>query len=719
MESQTDTQISGVSLLEYLQVIKRRRIVITQAFLVVACASVLNTMMSRPIYQAEARLLVDAPSTNLNSVDGSNPISGLLQITQPQSVNTQLEVLQSPALLSEVSRETRVPVNAIKVIHVVDTNVIQALVDSTNPQQAAAAANTLLSDYINQDIQRNLQKIQSTQQFVQQQSALAQRELNDSEARLENFKRKYHVADLTSERQQQIEHVGSLQASLEQQDAQLNSLNSQIGTDQSLLKKQSHYITQTPKATNPDIVATNGKIDDLLVQRKSLLQPGGYGPQAPAVKQIDAQVAALRARLRTLPALLTSETVNPNPEVDKLADEITDLEGQRAGARSQAAQTRQSLMRQQGTIGNYAEWEVQLDRLTRQHDLLTTQYTMLQDKLADLSVRVQAHNPPAAIIESATVPTQPISPTRLVSIIFGCIYGLFIGLCFGLIQEYLDDRINSADDAERLLQTPILGRVPMIKGGLPQLGSMEGFGPAAESYRILRTNINFAAIDAPLKTLVVTSTSPGEGKSTTALNLSIAMALDGRKVALVDTDLRRPTLHKLIGIPSVPGLTDVLVGQVDLDDILIENTDVPNLVAITCGLTPPNPSELLGSRRFQDFVEELKARYDIIIFDTPPVLVAADAPVLAAQMDGTVLVIEVGSTKNAAARRTLETLHRSRTNLLGICLNKLNIPSDGYYYYHGDRTKLLEDDHRRFDLLALDAGNENGEEAGTAKGNSR
>jgi len=269
------------------------------------------------------------------------------------------------------------------------------------------------------------------------------------------------------------------------------------------------------------------------------------------------------------------------------------------------------------------------------------------------------------------------------SILFSCLIGLFMGICLGLLQEFLDDRVNSIDDGVRYLDLPSLGVVPALSATDARLlPKMKGVDPAAESYRVLRTNIHFAAVDAPVRTLLVTSSNPGEGKSTTAANLAFAMALDGKQVILVDTDLRRPSIHKLLGYRSTPGVTDVLLGHTPLDDALVINEDLPNLKTLTAGSTPPNPSELLNSRTFRNLVGDMTSRADIVIFDSPPALVTADSAILASQLDGTVIVIETGQTKKAAVRRSIQLLRQARANVLGAAYNKTRAQDGGDYYYY-------------------------------------
>ena len=277
------------------------------------------------------------------------------------------------------------------------------------------------------------------------------------------------------------------------------------------------------------------------------------------------------------------------------------------------------------------------------------------------------------------------------SIVFACLIGLFVGVCLALMQEFLDDRINSVDEATRVLGLPALGSVPALTAAdahlLPQ---MQGLDPASESYRVLRTNIHFATVDAPARTLMVTSASPGEGKSTTAANLAFAMAMDGKKVLLVDTDLRRPSQHKLLDLPPVPGLTDVLLGHTPLAPHEI----MPGLSVLTAGSTPPNPGELLNSRKFRNLVDDLMAQADIVIFDSPPVLAAADAVILASQMDGTIMVVETGATKKGAARRTMQLLKQARATMLGVAYNKMRAHDGEGYYYNYQYTSPAIDGER-------------------------
>jgi protein-tyrosine kinase len=208
--------------------------------------------------------------------------------------------------------------------------------------------------------------------------------------------------------------------------------------------------------------------------------------------------------------------------------------------------------------------------------------------------------------------------------------------------------------------------------------------PITEQYRTLRTNIQFASVDAELKTILVTSTGPNEGKSTTIANLAIVFAQQGKKVLLVDTDLRKPTVHYTFLLNNVRGLTTILTKQSTLLDVVNE-TEIENLSVLSSGPIPPNPAELIGSIAMASFIEEAKTHFDLILFDTPPVLAVADAQILSNICDGTILVIASGSTEKDAALKSRDLLNSSKAKLLGTVLNKIKASDSQYYYYYGQK----------------------------------
>jgi len=204
--------------------------------------------------------------------------------------------------------------------------------------------------------------------------------------------------------------------------------------------------------------------------------------------------------------------------------------------------------------------------------------------------------------------------------------------------------------------------------------------PVAEAYRQLRTNIQFSTLDKPLKTLLVTSTGPEEGKSTTLANLAVTIAQTGSTVILADCDMRRPTIHQLFGIKNGTGLTSVLIDS-SAKDFPLEDSGIPNLRILPSGPLPPNPSELLGSRRMTELIDQLKAQADFVLFDSPPIIAVTDAAVLATKMDGVLLIIKAGVTKRELAKKAKDLLEKVNANLLGVVLNNVKYEVGPHYYY--------------------------------------
>lgn len=335
-----------------------------------------------------------------------------------------------------------------------------------------------------------------------------------------------------------------------------------------------------------------------------------------------------------------------------------------------------------------------------------------QSTYASLLLTVQGGSNYISIIEPAITPTAPISPKVLETVALAAAIGLALSLGGAFLIEYLDDTIKSPDDVERAVDLPTLGTIARIDGQeYPDklIAAVHPRSPITEAYRSLRTNIRFSALDSPLRTLMVTSPNPIEGKSVTLANLAVVMAQSGMRVVAVDTDLRRPVLHKVFGIDNSRGLSDAILdaendpdeethldGLFSLDSAVpgdrddeedgvlgcLKPTGIENLWVMSSGAVPPNPAEMLGSERMRGMIEQLKAQADIVLFDSPPVLAVTDAAVLATQLDGVLLVSDAGRTRRAMAQRAVEGLRKVNANVLGVVLNRLSSSHNGYSYYN-------------------------------------
>jgi non-specific protein-tyrosine kinase len=316
----------------------------------------------------------------------------------------------------------------------------------------------------------------------------------------------------------------------------------------------------------------------------------------------------------------------------------------------------------------------------------------LQQKLASyrstyasLLQTVQGGTNYISVIEPASTPGRPISPKVMETVGLAGAIGLVLAVGGVFLIEYLDDTIKTPDDVSKTVDLPTLGAIARIEGHeYPEklVSVTHPRSSISEAYRSLRTNVQFSAIDEPIRTLMVTSPNPIEGKSVTLANLAVVMAQSGLKVIAVDTDLRRPVLHKVFGLENEYGLSSALVNPNPGVDGHIQNTQVENLRVMTSGPLPPNPAEMLGSKSMRDTIERLRAEADIVLFDSPPVLAVTDAAVLASRLDGVLLVNDSGRTRRSMAQRAVEGLRKVSANLVGVVLNRLSSASGGYSYYH-------------------------------------
>lgn len=295
-------------------------------------------------------------------------------------------------------------------------------------------------------------------------------------------------------------------------------------------------------------------------------------------------------------------------------------------------------------------------------------------------------------VEAAALPSTPVSPRPALNLALGGILGLLLGVGYAVVRSIVDRRLRSPEDVERRFGVPIIGRLPMTKSAtetgllVSDAVDQESFG-IGESFRRLRSNLSYMNVDDPPRVIVVTSARPRDGKSTTAANLAAAISLSGQPVTLVDGDLRRPSVADKLGLVEGAGLTDVLIGQVDLEDVLQQHSRFTALQVLAAGSTPPNPSELLGSHAMQALLKEL-AEHGIVIVDAPPLLPVTDAAVLTRNSDGAIVVVSYGSTLDAELDECLRQLTAVKGHVLGVVFNRMPRRGAGYYAagsYYGQR----------------------------------
>jgi capsular exopolysaccharide synthesis family protein len=361
------------------------------------------------------------------------------------------------------------------------------------------------------------------------------------------------------------------------------------------------------------------------------------------------------------------------------------IQQQIAGLQDKIRKGEEEIRQLDDTIASATSARQIQDARSRQQQL-QEQISIWQSNYAQLSVNLQSSSTNfLSVVEPAQIPTGPSGSGTTTNMLLAAVIGLVLATGAAFLLEYLDDAIKSPDEIRRLLNVPTLGSIAQIEDNdhPDKLVTVhQPRSPVAEAYRMLRTNLQFSSVDKPLRTLLITSAVPGEGKSVTAANTAVIMAQSGKQVLLVDADLRRPSVHALFQVDDKVGLTTALLeDEADLSSLL-QTTDVPRLRVMATGPLPPDPSELLNSQHMTSLIESLLQEVDIVVFDTPPAVAVTDASVLAAKVDGVLLVIDCGHTRRGEARHSKEVLDAVGARVLGAVFNRAPLPHRSYTYYY-------------------------------------
>jgi len=345
-------------------------------------------------------------------------------------------------------------------------------------------------------------------------------------------------------------------------------------------------------------------------------------------------------------------------------------------------QTRKDITKKQNTLSTL-DSALEIAKTQAELKALEDKMASIQEIYSNLfaSTREAAFNT-LSVFDTAALPTKPIGPQKALIVLLAAVSGLVFAVGAAYFIEFLDDTIKNTDEISRLVDVPAIGYIGEIQGYKPTFVADQPRSPVADAFRGLRTNLEFMAVDRPMKKLFISSAEASDGKTTIALNLAIVMAQSEKKVILMDADLRSPSIHQYLGISENPGLSDVFLDRVKVKDVLIDWKGTPSFKVIPAGATPPNSAELLGSHKMDQILDELSEMADVVILDGPPGFVV-DAVVLSAKVDGVLLVVNIGETRRGPIRAVVDQFRRVGTNLVGIVLNRIARGSAYYgsYYY--------------------------------------
>jgi capsular exopolysaccharide synthesis family protein len=603
----------------------------------------------------------------------------------PYFLRTQFEIIQSKPILYEVvnrlnlqevwgKKGEKIPKevaykilrSSLEVSQYRDTSLISLTAKREDPKEAARIANELADVYRDARLDLKYKEMTRAMDALSRELEKQQEKVDLASQRVEQLRQDLDLTILPGSyagqsensveklRLQQLEgdRIGSRVEMLVAK-ARFEQLNSMSDED---LQTASSYLTQ-----DPFMEAMRSQIKDYDVALTSLLQ--NYGPNYPEVKQTQASRDELVVKLQRALAGIKKGT---QAQYIIAKSKFEALEEELRGVKSSDQETQ----REKFVPFNKAQQELDIQRSIM---------NALKSRIAQEGITLKIPRTPVEIVDSAEESNRPISPNLILNVLLSIFIGLGSGIGLAYFIEYLDTSIKTADDVERWLDLPVLGLIPQKVRPLIEEGPDSEH---AEGYRVLRTNMAFTDAGGPRKgAFAVLSGGAGEGKSTTAFNLAYICAQQNEKVLLVDADLRRPVQHTILGVSNRFGLTNVLLRDVPVEEA-IKTTSVPNLHFLPSGRLPRTSLGVLDPKRISELVHSLKQKYDVVVFDTPPLVGISDSAVIAKEMDGVLLVVQYRKYPRDMIIRAKQMLDTLGVAQVGVVLNNINIMRDDYYYYY-------------------------------------
>jgi capsular exopolysaccharide synthesis family protein len=562
--------------------------------------------------------------------------------------------------------------DVVEVTPVRRSNLVEVYFYSHDPQLAARVANQLAADYIEQNLQVKWDETIKASEWLSNQLVGLKGKLEKSEDALQAYAQAHSI--LFVEDRKNLVNARLEQLQTEYTKAQADRFQ----------KESLYSLVQAGKVQDLPGVLANNLIQDLSVrlaelERDYAQQTAIVKPDYPKAVQLRKQIDALQASLETQKKAL----------VQNIVDEYR-------SAMAREKYLAEAVDAQKKEVNDIAEKSIQYNILKREVDTNKQLYDGLLQRLkeAQVSAGLKASN--IRIVDAAEVPRRPVRPRVVLNLGIGFILGLGLGIGLAFFQDYLDKSLKTPDEVETLVRLPSLGVIPAFAalgaGKAPGTGLMSRRGATAqmapavqtspasiEAFRSLRTSILLSANPVP-KLILITSAFPGEGKTSTTINLGATLASLGSRVVIVDCDMRRPACHRSTGVENKPGFVQCLTGHVDLAEALLPVPGVENLSVIPCGPIPPNPAEILSSPMAGELFQRLRSQFEYVLVDSPPLLSVADSRILSTLTDAVVLVVRAYETSYDVVRRARALLYGAGARVLGVALNNVDFRRDGYGY---------------------------------------
>jgi polysaccharide biosynthesis transport protein len=722
------------ALREYFRVLIKRKWTVVGCLAAIFSIVAVASFKMTPIYEAMGRIAINKPDYNLTSFKDATGAAP--DYNDPTDMDTEVTILQSDLLALQVIKTLNLdkmpefggkpgssPADALapdplqadsvrttallgafkgglRVALKPNTRIVEIRYVSANPQLAASIVNTLASTYIEQNYKTKFESTMQASDWLSKQLVDLQMKVETSQEKLVKFQKEHEILG-TDEKQNIITE-------------KLAELNKELTSAESVrMEKESLY--RLVQSGDAEVVAATA---DALAGGTS-----GAGNVAPLVANLRAKQAELKIQV----AELSTQFGPSYPKVAQLNNQLKEIDaqiqqelkkivervrGQYLAAQQQETMLRAEFDRQKQEANKLNENAIDYTLLKRDVDVNRQLYEGLLEKLKEAGVTAGLRSNNIHIVDAARTPMYPTEPNIPRNLVFAFVLGLTTGIGMAFLLENMDNTVRTTEQAQIISGLPALGMIPMgSKNGLDSAGkklmsvasSREAIelvtqarpqSQMAESYRALRTSLLLSNLGTPPRIIMITSARPQEGKTTTSINTAIVLAQKGVRVLLVDADLRRPSVHKTLGMGPRSGLSNVLTGSATLENAITRSPILSNLFILPAGTPPPNPAELLASANMRDLLTDLRDKYDHIVIDTPPTLSVTDAVVLSQRVDAIILVIRSSKTTKQALRRARDILAQVNARITGVLLNAVDLTSPDYYYYYEYQGKYHDSYYR-------------------------
>jgi capsular exopolysaccharide synthesis family protein len=703
----------SIDIQQYWLILKRRWFVASIVMVSVISATAFVTYTQKPVYESQGKLVFTKKDTasSLSSLsDKMGELGGLTNLSNP--VDTEAEVIRSNPIIIRTINELKLKdkkgapmsmdafLETLKLKTIRGTDVMELSYKSTDKQEAANVVNSLMKYYLESNIRTNRAEAMSAREFLSQELPKVERRVTEAEIALRRFKERNRVVALDVEARVSLESLGRLTESITQSQGELAAaytrsvalqnemkLTTQQAVDLSSLSQSpgvQQVLTEYQKTQHDLAIARtlytndNPKVVDLLLK------------EAAQKKELEARVTETVGNSNSLP----KENLQIGELKQALTQDLVKSEVERLALTNQVGELRKVFMVNKSRLDSLPRLEQQQLQLQRQLMVAQTTYQELLRQFQLVQVMENQNVGNARVISEALVPEIAVSPKKPLNLALGGFLALLLGAGTAFLLESMNQTLKNIEEANRLLGFPLLGTIPLYgekKTKNPVEGLLEvplldqPYSPVSTSLEMLNTNLGFTISDKELQVILVTSSTSGEGKSFVAGNLAVAASHVGKRVLLIDCDMRRPRQHRIWEIPNLLGMSNILAGQNELEPAI--HKVFLNVDMLPAGKIPPNPVTLLDSQRMADLIEKARQDYDFVIIDSPPLTAVTDPLIISKFADGILLVVRPGQVEYSALKSAKSLLNQSKVPVLGMAVNGVSEESGygGYYYYRGYR----------------------------------